>query len=157
MKVRFYQVFVMKGAQTFIRLGDTYKIKSGYKITESECEGLYILTLNYRKRRLYAKRHLILSKIQYEQLQDAQNKGMKCVTIKHLYSNSDLNRILKYWVPTSIRLYKAAQFGRDFHVIRSYVMSNLGGEFHGKFLLPTPFEETFDIPRIIQACIDGRK
>ena len=157
MDVLFYQVFVMKNEQTQIRLADVYKIRPDIKTKESSCEGFYILSLDSRKKRRAARRYLILSHEQYEQLIEARKRGEKKATINNLYSKIELYRILKHWNPRCVRLYQAAQFRRVFHRIRNYVMSNLFGDFVGKFLLPTPPEETFDIPRMVQACIDGRK
>lgn len=144
MKVKFYQVFENKGQKTVIKLNTIYKIKHPIKIIETKTEGLFIIPLNDHKRRELAKKILLVSKSQVKQLQISLCNNSKEVTITEIYKKSELKNIISYWNPSAIRLYQSTHITREFCRIAEYVLSNLGGDFFGKFILPTPTHETFN-------------
>ncbi len=152
MEVRFYQVFVTKGGRTSIKLYETYVIPQKTKFLRDKKYGFTIIILNDNEHRKSARKNLIVSPSQFEQLRRAYEEKREKVTITELYTDSELREILKNWNPCSIRLFQAAYLSRAFCEIASHLMSNLGGEFIGKFLLPTPAQEKIDIEEALTKC-----
>ena len=157
MKVKFYQVFETVNEVTTLKLCQTYYFSSKSKISSEKINGFYIITPYIRKHNKSALKQLIVSSSQLEQIRIAYKKGQDSVTISELYTSSELRQIIKEWNPLSVSIYSAAPRSDSFHRVASFVCSNLGGEFFGKFLLPTSLQTKLYIDDIVQACIDGRK
>lgn len=157
MKVKFYQVFENVDEVTSIKLCRTYYFSHKSKISSETINGFYVITPYIRKHNKSALKQLIVSPSQLEQLKSAYIKSQNSVTITELYTSFELRQIIKEWNPLSVRIYGAAPRSESFHRVASFVCSNLGGEFFGKFLLPTSLQTKLYIEDIVQACIDGRK
>lgn len=155
MKVIFNQVFEKKGDVTKVKIYELYRFNRPIKLLKTTSEHLFVVSPNEQKRRESARRFLIISTEQLEQLREAQRSFLKEVIITSKYTSDELNDVIRYWNPTAVRFYEAVQCSRKFRMINNHMFSNLGGKFANKFLLPTPPEETFEIPRVVQACING--
>ena len=157
MKIIFYQVFEQKEDITRVKIYESYKFNGPIKFLETISEHLFVVSPNEQKRRECARRFLIISTEQLKQLLEAQSRNLKEVIVTSKYSNKELNDIIRYWNPTATRFHKALQRSWKFRRINNHMFSNLCGKFAGKFFLPTPPEETLNIPRIVQSCIESRK